>query len=317
MNRWPLVSIVTPSLNQGRYIRATIESVLSQDYPNLEYLVIDGGSKDETVEILQSYSERIHWISETDNGQSQAVNKGWKRSHGNILGWVNADDLLSPNAVRVAVEALLSDHSICAVYGDAIYINDVDRPIEAYPTQSFNYEILVKDTEDFIPQPSVFIRRNALEKAGFLDETLHYVMDYDLWLRIGLIAPMKYLPLEMAMIRLHSDTKTIKAMSKFANEFSMIFQSLFLNPLLPLSLQHSQNEIMHAVYIHSASFCFWSGATISSLRLLQRAWHVHPFSRKRTFWLLLIFSAFGKYGWKLAEFLHGNPMRLKKGIFTR
>jgi glycosyltransferase involved in cell wall biosynthesis len=317
MNKWPLVSIVTPSLNQGRFIHATIESILLQDYPHLEYWVIDGGSNDGTVEILKSYGDRIRWISESDQGQSQAVNKGWKRSSGDILGWVNADDLLQPFAIRSAVEALVAKPSIGAVYGDTNYIDDVDKIIQPYPTRAYNYVALVSETENFIPQPSVFMRRTVLEKTGFLNETLHYLMDYDLWLRMGPIAPMEYLPTPMAALRLHSTAKTVKAMSKFANEFVLIFQNLFSNPVLPVTLQQRQIEIMHMAYVHSASFCFWGGETGMALQFLQKAWGLHPFPRRRTFWLLFAFSTLGKAGWKLAELLHGNPMQLRKGLLIR
>lgn len=316
MNRRPLVSIVTPSLNQGRFIRATIESILVQDYPNLEYWVMDGGSTDETVEILESYGDQIRWRSEPDNGQSQAVNKGWKCSNGDILGWVNADDLLEPFAVWSAVEKLSAKQSVGAVYGDTFYIDEVDKIIQPYSTRTYNYEALVSETENFIPQPSVFIRRTVLEKTGFLNERLHYVMDYDLWLRMGLIAPMEYLPTPMAALRLHSKAKTVKAMSRFANEFIFIYQNLFSNPAMPLTLQQRQFSIMHTAYIHSASFCFWGGETKIALQFLQKAWELQPFPRRRTFWLLFAFSTLGKTGWKLAELLHGNPMQLRKGLLT-
>jgi glycosyltransferase involved in cell wall biosynthesis len=317
MSRWPLVSIVTPSLDQGRFIRATIESILSQDYPNLEYWVMDGGSKDATLEILRSYGDRLYWVSEADGGQSQAVNKGWKRSQGEILGWVNADDLLEPLAVRFAVDALLARPDVGALYGDTVYIDEVDKVMQAYPTRPFNYEALVGETENFIPQPSVFMRRNVLEKAGFLNEALHYVMDYDLWLRIGLITPMEYLPIKMAALRLHASAKTVKAMSQFANEFALMYENLFLNPTLPEALQRRQIEIMHTAYVHSASFCFWGGETRMALHFLQKAWRLRRLPRRRTFWYLLAFSLFGKVGWKLAELLHGNPMQLRRGLLIR
>ncbi|MBK9928218.1 MAG: glycosyltransferase [Anaerolineales bacterium] len=317
MNDQPLVSIVTPSLNQSKFIQATIESILSQDYPNLEYWVIDGGSNDGTIEILKSYGERIHWLSEPDDGQSQAVNKGWRLAKGNILGWVNADDLLKPFAVRNAVEALLATPSIGAVYGRTNYIDEQGKFIQNYPVQSFNYEAFVRDTENFIPQPSVFTHRNVLERTGFLNEKLHYVMDYDLWLRIGLTASMKYLPVEMAALRLHSAAKTVSAMSKFAGEFISIYEDLFSNSAILSTLQQDQNTIMQTVYIHSASFCFWGGETQTALSYLLKAWQLPPFPRRRAFWLLFAFSIFGKTGWKLAEYLHGNPMQLKKGVITR
>jgi len=317
MKRYPLVSIVTPSLNQAGFIRETVESILSQDYPNLEYWVIDGGSKDETVEILKSCGDRIHWISEKDYGQSQAVNKGWRQSKGEILGWVNADDLLMPSAVSHAVNTLSSNGSLGAVYGKTNYIDETGGFIQEYPVRPFDYEILVTDTENFIPQPSVFVHRDILAKAGFLKETFHYVMDYDLWLRIGLTAPMKYIPLEMAALRLHSQSKTISAMPKFANEFARMYQDLFSNPVLPPSLRSRQNEIMHTAYIHSASFCFWGGGTRLALEFLHKSWKMHQFPRRRTFWLLLVFSLLGKIGWNLAQVMHGNPMKLEKGFLIR
>ena len=317
MSRWPLVSIITPSLNQGRFIHATIESILSQDYPNLEYWVMDGGSKDETLKILESYGDRLHWASKPDGGQSQAVNKGWKRSQGEILGWVNADDLLESLAVSFAVDALLAKPGIGAVYGDTVYIDEHDTVMQAYPTRAFNYKTLVVETENFIPQPSVFMRRNVLEKTGFLNEALHYVMDYDLWLRMGLIAPMEYLPRKMSALRLHANAKTVMGMSQFANEFAWMYENLFLHPALPETLRRLQFEIMHTAYIHSASFCFWGGQTKLALHFLQKAWRRRHFPRRRTFWFLLAFSLFGKMGLKLAELLHGNPMHLRKGLLIR
>jgi len=316
MSRLPLVSIVTPSLNQSQFIRHTIESILSQDYPNIEYWVMDGGSQDETVEILKSYGERIRWVSETDSGQSQAVNKGWAQAQGEIFGWVNADDLLSPSAVRHAVDALLENDAIGAVYGDTNYIDEAGNFIQPYPVRPFDYDALAGDTENFIPQPSVFVRKTVIEKAGFINESLHYVMDYDLWLRIGLVTPMKYLPVKMASLRLHSTAKTIKAMHKFADEFTAMYENLFSNSLLPDSLQKRQSEIMHTAYIHSASFCFWGGETGAALQFLGRAWKEQPFPRRRTFWLLFGFSLLGKAGLKLAEFLRGNPMQLRKGVLN-
>jgi glycosyltransferase involved in cell wall biosynthesis len=317
MSAWPLVSIVTPSLNQSRFIRETIESVLEQEYPNLEYWVIDGGSKDGTVEILESYQERINWISEPDDGQSQAVNKGWNLSHGEIWGWVNADDLLKPLSIKHAVNALLKNPSIGAVYGDTAYIDQDGKFIQYYPARPFDYDTLVKDTENYIPQPSVFVRRGIVEKAGLLNESLQYLMDYDLWLRMGLIAPMEYIAVEMAALRLHPGAKTIQAMPKFANEFAAIFQDVLADASMPPSIREQRSPILHTVHIHSASFCFWGGESRLALQHLRKAWEMQHLPKNRTFWYLLAFSILGRAGLKAAEFLHGNPMQLKKGVFIR
>lgn len=317
MNRWPRVSIVTPSLNQSRFIRATIESIVSQDYPNFEYWVMDGGSTDGTIKILESYDGQIQWRSSPDSGQSQAVNKGWRLSQSEIVGWVNADDLLQPRAIQFAVDALMARTDIGAIYGNTDYIDEMGNFIQHYPVRQFDYNTLVYETENYIPQPSVFMRRAALEKVGYLNEALHYLMDYDLWLRLGLVAPMEYLPVDMAALRLHATAKTVKAMPRFASEFETVFQTLFSHPAFPASLQQDRASILHAVYIHSASFCFWGGDTRTARAYLAKAWTVQPFPGRRTFWLLSAFSMLGKTGWKLAELLHGNPMRLEKGLLTR
>jgi glycosyltransferase involved in cell wall biosynthesis len=203
----PLVSIVTPSYNQGRFIRETIESVLSQDYSPIEYWVMDGASTDDTVEILKTYGKRILWVSEKDHGQSHAVNKGWRRSKGEILGWLNSDDIYLPGAVRKAVEFLEGNPSVAAVYGEGYHIREDGSIIERYPTEPFSDQRL-KET-CFICQPTVFIRRNVLENVGFLDEGLNFCMDYDLWFRIAKEYRWGYLPEYLACTRFYPDAKTL------------------------------------------------------------------------------------------------------------
>lgn len=179
----PLVSIITPSLNQGRFIRDTIESVLSQDDVELEYLVMDGGSTDETLDILRSYGHRLTWMSAPDLGQADAVNSGVRLAKGEILGWLNSDDTYQPGAVRAAVQYLLAHQETAMVYGDAYYIDEHNAVIGTYPTEDFDWNRLAETC--LICQPTAFIRRSAVEAVGMLDTTLHYCMDYDLWIRLG------------------------------------------------------------------------------------------------------------------------------------
>lgn len=313
MNEYPLVAIVTPSLNQSRFIRATIDSVLAQDYPNLVYWVIDGGSKDGTLEILQSYGDRLRWVSEPDGGQSQAINKGWKLTAGEIVSWLNADDLLAADAVSHAVKAMLAHPEIGGVYGNCLYISEDGEPIKQYPAQPYDRELLIVETENFIPQPGTFLRREVLEQAGWLDETLHYVMDHDLWLRVGLYAPMLYLPhTMMGYARIHDAAKTLQAMDGFAGEFTRIYHKLLSHPKCPSGIKKQERAVLHKAYIHSASFSFWGGAPAHAREALWRAWQYRPFPVSRTFWLLGLFSVFGKPGLSLAEALHGNPFRLRR-----
>lgn len=179
----PLISIITPSLNQGRFIRDTIESVLTQDYPRLEYLVMDGGSTDETLDILRSYGNRLTWRSAPDLGQADAVNAGFRLAKGELLGWLNSDDTYQPGAVKAAVEHLTAHSETAVVYGDAYYIDEHNAVIGTYPTEDFDLNRLAEAC--LICQPTAFIRRSAVEAVGMLDTTLYYCMDYDLWIRLG------------------------------------------------------------------------------------------------------------------------------------
>ncbi|MER3422188.1 MAG: glycosyltransferase [Nitrospiraceae bacterium] len=203
----PLVTVVTPSYNQGRFIRETIESVLSQDYPHIEYMVLDGGSTDETTAILKSYDGRFFWISEPDRGQAHAINKGWQRARGEILAWLNSDDVYLPGAIRRAVDYLSRNPHFGMVYGEGHHMAVDGRVIERYPTEPFNPERLIDTC--YICQPATFIRRNVIEEIGFLDESLNFCMDYDLWIRISRKYALGYMPQYLAQTRFYSESKTL------------------------------------------------------------------------------------------------------------
>ncbi|MBS3909179.1 MAG: glycosyltransferase [Actinobacteria bacterium] len=206
-NGYPLVSIVTPSFNQGKYIEATINSVLGQDYPNIEYLVFDGGSTDNTVEILRKYERKLTWVSEKDRGQSDAVNKGFKAARGEILGWLNSDDTYEPGAIRAAVEFFIKHPGVKMVYGKGAHIYENGEFMEWYPTEPFELQRLSETC--FICQPAVFLKASIFDEIDMLDVGLHYCMDYDLWIRIAKKFKVEYLPLHLANTRLYQDTKTL------------------------------------------------------------------------------------------------------------
>jgi glycosyltransferase involved in cell wall biosynthesis len=204
----PLVSVVTPSLNQGRFIEDTIRSVLGQDYPRIEYLVVDGGSTDGTLAVLGRYDGSIRWISEPDHGQAAAINKGFRLASGGILAWLNSDDLYEPQAVSAAVAYLQAHPDTALVYGDATHVDAKDEEIGPCGyVGPFDLERLIHES-DYIVQPAAFFRRSAFEAVSGLDESLHWGMDYDLWLKIGRRFPIAYLPRKLARYRQTGENKT-------------------------------------------------------------------------------------------------------------
>lgn len=205
----PLVSIVTPSLGQAEFIEDTILSVLGQDYPRVEYVVVDGGSDDGTLDILRRYEDRLRWTSGTDAGQSDAINRGFASTSGEIIAWLNADDVYTPGAIAAAVEAFSKDPALELVYGHAEYMDRAGRTLDRQPAaEPWDYEALIERT-NLIQQPAAYFRRAAFDAVGGLDSNLHYVMDYDLWIRLGARGRVRFLPAVLAKVRVHSETKTL------------------------------------------------------------------------------------------------------------
>lgn len=207
----PLVSIVTPSYNQARFLEATIQSVLSQDYPNLEYIIVDGGSTDGSLEIIRKYADRLAWwVSEPDRGQTDAINKGFARARGEIFAWLNSDDTYEPGAVRAAVEFLMGHPEVGLVYGDANFIDEEGRIIGKFDARQTDYRRLRRGYVH-IPQQAAFFRASFWKEVGPLDPSFYFAMDYDLWVRIAARAPIVYVPQTWANFRLHLQGKTIAA----------------------------------------------------------------------------------------------------------
>jgi glycosyltransferase involved in cell wall biosynthesis len=204
----PLVTVVTPSYNQGGFIRSTIESVLAQDYPHIEHLIIDGGSTDQTADVVAEYRDRLTWTSEKDRGQSDAINKGFRMARGDIVCWLNSDDVLMPHAVSKAVAALDRDGDLRAVYGDAYRIDHRGEVICEFPKAGPPNLWKLVYYSDYISQPTVFLRRRALDEVGYLDESLHWGMDWDLFIRLGKRRRIAYIPEILASQREYEDTKT-------------------------------------------------------------------------------------------------------------
>jgi glycosyltransferase involved in cell wall biosynthesis len=210
IDSFPLVSIVTPSFNQARFLTATMESVFNQSYPKIEYIVIDGGSTDGSVAQIEKVAHRLaYWVSESDKGQTEAINKGFARAHGEILAWLNSDDTYELDAVAQAVERLQQNPDIGLIYGEANFIDEHGRKIGRFPAAQTDYERLRRGYVH-IPQQAAFWRADLWRQVGPLDEGLYFAMDYDLWLRLAKISRIKYFPNQVwANFRLHGDSKTI------------------------------------------------------------------------------------------------------------
>lgn len=201
------ISVVTPSYNQGRFIERTIRSVLDQGVPSLEYMVVDGASTDGTVDVLKKYETRLRWVSERDTGQTEALNKGFKATGGDIIGWLNSDDIYYPGALSAVISFFEECPWADVVYGDADHIDENDQIIEAYYTEDWNYERLKEVC--FLCQPAVFFRRRLLERLGLLDAGLKYCMDYEYWLRLGSRVPFVRMKRKLAGSRMYGENKTL------------------------------------------------------------------------------------------------------------
>jgi glycosyltransferase involved in cell wall biosynthesis len=215
----PGVTIVTPSYNQGPFLRRTIESVLSQGYPNLHYVVIDGGSTDDSVEILKSYGDRIQWVSEPDRGQSHAINKGFTLAggRGEIWAYLNSDDTLHPGAVQRVVACFAENPDWDLIYGLANYVDENDRVIMPYPTDEYSFARLCRNC--MICQPAAFWTRRIARRVGPFDERLHYTMDYDYWFRIALAGGIiRHIPELLANSRLYDQAKSLASRGKMYEE---------------------------------------------------------------------------------------------------
>ena len=209
MGALPLVSIVTPSYNQRPYLEQTIRSVLDQTYPHIEYLIMDGGSTDGSVDVIRQFGLRLaYWRTGKDGGQSAAINEGWARASGAIVAWLNSDDFYHPDAVATAVATLASDPSAPFAYGYCDLV-DPSGHVVGRLGERFDHRALRRGWQ-MVPQPSTFIRRTALDSVGVLNERLHYAMDFDLLVRLAASGKPAFVEERLSAFRVHPSAKTTK-----------------------------------------------------------------------------------------------------------
>jgi glycosyltransferase involved in cell wall biosynthesis len=269
---WPRISLVTPSRNQGRYIEATLLSVLHQGYPDLEYIVMDGASSDGTAEILKRYSSSLaYWESTPDRGQAHAINKGWKRAAGKYLGWLNADDLLAPGSLFTAAALLEGIPETDMVYGDTYLIDQDGEIVGATRYEEFDFDRFLLNRLD-LPQAGALVRRSALDRVGFLDEDLHYLMDYDFWIRLAL-AGGKFArsPQPLALFRLHEEGKTEAGSLRSVEERRLIHTRLRDDPRLPPAVRRGWSRVTGLMHFECARTAIRAGEFSAGLADVSRA----------------------------------------------
>ncbi len=216
------ISIITPSLNQGEYIEQTIKSVFNQDYKNFEHIIIDGGSEDQTIEILKKY-RHLKWVSEKDKGQSNAINKGLSLATGDIFAWINSDDYYEENIFSLIAEYFRNNPECDFLYGDITYVNKSNNILFKLLGDNLSYNSLLINP-DLIRQPSFFWRREAFLQFGGVDESLNLVMDYDIILKFTKSKRVGYLNKNLSYYRTYNDTKTLRFRKKQAIEIYQVLK---------------------------------------------------------------------------------------------
>jgi len=244
----PLVSIITPSFNKGSYIEETILSVLNQTYKNIEYIVIDAVSTDQTHSILRKYENDLQWISEPDKGQADAINKGWRMAKGDIIAYLNADDSYLPEAVATAVNYFSEHPDVGMVYGDGITTDEKGNNQHLEQCGDFNLKNLICGRDDIL-QPSVFLRKEIFKTIGDVDIHLNLAMDLDYWIRIGLRYKIGYIQKPVSIAKIYPDAKSSAFMHKYVHEFEYILNKLFSNTQLPPEIFSFKEGAYNFVYV--------------------------------------------------------------------
>ncbi len=270
-----MISIVTPSYHQAAFLEATIRSVLEQDCPALEYLVVDGSSTDGSVEIIRRYADKLAWwVSEKDAGQADAINKGLRRATGEIVAWLNSDDVYLPGAIQTALDAFAAHPEACIVFGD---VASIDQGGRTFNIQSFKPAAL-PDLMAFniISQPAVFMRRSVLEQTGYLDPSYHLLLDHHLWIRMARIAPLVYIPQTLAAARYHAEAKNIARAAQFGAEAYRIVNWMQSAPAFAPEFRANRRRIWAGAHRLNAFYLTDGGRPGAALIAYARSFAAYP-----------------------------------------
>jgi len=275
MAEFPLVSIITPSYNQAAFLEQAIQSVLGQDYPNLEYFVIDGASDDGSAAILQKYSDRLRgWVSEPDGGQADAINKGLAMATGEFVAWLNSDDFYLPWMVSTAVSALQAHPAWGLAYGDMLAVDAQGNLINVQRFGDWGLEDLTQFK--IIGQPAVMMRRDVLRKAGTLDTRFNYLLDHHLWLRIAAIAPIGHIHRLLAGARFHEDAKNVARAADFGADAFEIYRWMKEDPRLAQALEHTGRKALAGAHWISGRYLSDAGKPLQGLMEIIKSLALYP-----------------------------------------
>jgi glycosyltransferase involved in cell wall biosynthesis len=293
----PLVSIVTPSYNQAAYLETAMLSVLGQDYPKIEYILIDGGSIDGSLEIIRRHADRLaFWTSEPDQGQGQAINKGLRRTTGDLVAWLNSDDVLLPGAVAQAVAAAEEYPEAGMVYADGMMVDSELRLLDPHRYRTLSSLDLL--SFEVLLQPTAFMRRKALEQVGWLDEQYHLILDHELWVRISARYPLQHVPGFWALERTHAEAKTIHQAAGFVEEARRLIDWAAGSEEFADLVRGRRRRILSGFHVFSARRLIDAGRHGEAVGHLARALALHPGTVARYWYKVVqaVLSALGLEG---------------------
>jgi glycosyltransferase involved in cell wall biosynthesis len=271
----PLISIITPSFNQGEFLEETILSVLNQAYEDIEYIVIDGGSTDNSVSIIEKYKDRLaYWVSEPDNGQAEAIQKGMEKASGKYVAWLNSDDVYRINAVSNAISTLEVNPALGLVYGD---LDSINLRSEIINTISYrNYSLVDLLSFNIIGQPTVFMRKNIYDQVGGISSDYHFLLDHHLWIRMSQISKFQYVPKVWAAARMHPHAKNISQAEKFGQEANAIYLWALNQPPLSKIISKNKKQVLAGLHRFDARYLLDAQLNAKSLKAYWKSFLNQP-----------------------------------------
>ncbi|MCP4143587.1 MAG: glycosyltransferase [Chloroflexi bacterium] len=302
-------SIITPSFNQADYLAETINSVLEQSYSQVEYAIVDGASTDGSVGIIKEHSEHLTWwVSEIDAGQADAINKGFPRATGDIVAWLNSDDVYLPQTLEKVAALFEQNPNAGIIYGDVLSIDGEGNPINVQRFSPYELDDLM--AFNIISQPGVFMRRSILEQAGYLDLDYHFLLDHHLWLRMAQLAPIIYSPQILAKARYHADAKNIAHAEKFGQEAFKILAWMEQQPILAQILRKNKNKVLAGAYHLDAFYLVEAGKMRAGLAAYGKAFTKHPFTPLKS-WKRILYALLSLLGFARVREIYTKKKRKK------